>query len=119
MDYEKSYKEALERARDIKNGNPNSSTANVVCEEIFPELKESEDERIRKELIELIAKHCGKTCEMYLWLEKQGEQMITWSREDEIMLKDALEFIETGWTINGTSHLVYWLKSIKERIKRE
>ena len=72
MDYEKKYKEALERAKDIKFGNPNSATANVVCEEIFPELAESEDEKIRQEILEYIDKETG--CKEWIaWLEKQGE----------------------------------------------
>ena len=56
MDYEKKYKEALERAKDFKNGivqfalDPGES----IVHYIFPELRESEDERIRKELIEFI-----------------------------------------------------------------
>ena len=33
------------------------------------------------------------------------------------MLKDLIEFIESGWSDNGKSHLIYWLKSIKDRIK--
>lgn len=84
MDYKEKYEEALERARNIRFGNPQSVTANVVCEEIFPELKESEDERIRKWLIGVIKSNeygsisnvgempCPKP-NVIAWLEKQGE----------------------------------------------
>ena len=48
MNYEEKYKQALERARNILFGDPQSSTANTVCEIIFPELK---GERISKEII--------------------------------------------------------------------
>ena len=44
MDYEKAYKEALERAKKLY-GCPEYD---AELEEIFPELRESEDERIRK-----------------------------------------------------------------------
>lgn len=44
MDYEKAYKDALERARAGKPMN-----------EVFPELHESEDERIRKEIIDYLS----------------------------------------------------------------
>ena len=54
MDYKKAYEDALERAKGIYNENPSSSTAKFVCGQIFPEIKESEDERIRKELLEEI-----------------------------------------------------------------
>ena len=54
MDYEQLYKDALERAKKWYNA-PNADKiptySNRVIEEIFPELKESEDERIRKALI--------------------------------------------------------------------
>lgn len=53
----------------------------------------------------------------YLEHEKQGEQKLIWDKFDDLMLKDAIEFIESGWSDNGKSHLIYWLKSIKDRIK--
>lgn len=58
MDYEKKYKEALERAEKIYHSEFKPDEAAVLTEYlpmIFPELKEGEDERIRKELIEQIA----------------------------------------------------------------
>ena len=52
-----------------------------VANEIFPELKESEDERIRKALIQLV-NQCGEELlhpdnarQMLAWLEKQGEKL--------------------------------------------
>lgn len=48
----KAYDEAFERAKQIRNGNPSSGTAIVVCEQIFPQLLEIEDERIRRTLVE-------------------------------------------------------------------
>lgn len=81
MDYEKKYKEALEKAQDILH-----SSEIVKITDIFPELKESEDERIRKNLIEFLDSvwHLGKNanfdkwgkadCSVWIaWLEKQGE----------------------------------------------
>ena len=43
---------------------------------LIPELKESEDEIIRKALVELVRKHCVNEtrCMMERWLEKQGSQ---------------------------------------------
>ena len=56
MDYEKKYKEALERARDYKNNivHKELTVGESIMDYIFPELKESEDERIRKEIIDVI-----------------------------------------------------------------
>ena len=49
-------------------------------------------------------------------LEKKNEQKLIWDKFDDLMLKDLIEFIESGWSGNGKSHLIYWLKSIKDRI---
>lgn len=76
--YEKKYKEALEVAKRKlcfdKAGMVDSFTPNDIYE-MFPELKESEDEKIRKELIGFLRNipNSNYTCEeMALWLEKQG-----------------------------------------------
>lgn len=74
MNYEKKYKEALERARELSK-----TVTGANYEYIFPELKESEDERIRKELIAIYsvgAKVNAKTGDIsdkdiVAWLEKQ------------------------------------------------
>ena len=81
MDYEKAYKEALERARKLYEKGTITESLNYI----FPELKESEDERIRKELIDAIQglwdndtlplPLSAKRKDAWIaWLEKQGEQ---------------------------------------------
>lgn len=75
MNYETKYKQALEKASKLRVQNPFDTVGQMV-EYIFPELAESEDERIRKELIQLIsymhdADHRKK--DWLAWLEKQGE----------------------------------------------
>ena len=91
--YEEKYKKALGRAiaqqeTYIHLGNVSAAKA---IENIFPELRESEDERIRKELIERFnwelkgaeeqdAAGCSRQKDIAMfkrglaWLEKQGEQ---------------------------------------------
>ena len=79
----KRYDEALERAKKLYNDG-NSPVATTV-EGIFPELKESEDERIRsiikkslKAYFEgnlAIGTNDTDYAECLAWLEKQGEQM--------------------------------------------
>ena len=83
MDYEKAYKDALNRAKhalDCHNQGMVSTDVSLITS-MFPELRESEDERIRKRLIEFF-KDFGKTrshCwsvsipKILAWLEKQGE----------------------------------------------
>lgn len=81
MDYEQRYKEALDEAKAIHKAI--KQDLKPLIEQIFPELKESDDERIRKAII------CGMNAlkkgnriyfaDIYIddilaWLEKQGEQ---------------------------------------------
>ena len=81
IDYEKKYNEAPERAKTVM-GNACHEETKTACGEIFPELAESEDERIRKALIEAFNSYHwavfpmrGFEREQYIaWLEKQKEQ---------------------------------------------
>lgn len=78
MNYEKKYKEALERARDFKNGEIHRAceVGENIMDYIFPELAESEDEdeRIRRDLINFFKNESflfHKREEIIAWLEKQ------------------------------------------------
>ena len=77
------YDEALEIARDYYKANIKLDKVdeNLVLEDIFSELKESEDERIRKTLIEYFNEQCDMSdwngvygYQVVAWLEKQAEQ---------------------------------------------
>lgn len=131
----KRYDEALERAKNLHKDaiDMGNSIRAKQCEIIFPELKESEDKKIRKELTEFLKSASEgrldiltpyKTFGKWLtWLEKQGEQKPTeWSEEDgkhiDSLLKrlDGLcrnEFERTRFAISEDED---WLKSLKERI---
>ena len=87
------YDEALERAKgahnsaksDKENGvtDKNTEYTILLAETIFPELKESEDEEMRKTLIKFFEEwhktrsHCWGISlpKILAWLEKQGEQI--------------------------------------------
>ena len=80
MNYEQKYKEALERAKELNNRENASVLLLGKClEYIFPELTESEDERIRKELLYWLKSKDGQTLPIdkynaaIAWLEKQSE----------------------------------------------
>lgn len=81
MNYEKKYKEALERASKLRVQNPFDTVGQMV-EHIFPELgKESKDERIRKTIYGWIYTQPSEFFdngfskeEMLTWLDKQGEK---------------------------------------------
>jgi hypothetical protein len=116
MDYEKAYKEALERAKLSRLQLLDIGEEATEIEYIFPELKESEDERIRKEIISYIKSSGAVTNSNWIsWLEKQGEQKSSWSEEDEARLETTIKLIEENpynskQVVNG---IVNWLKSIK------
>ena len=109
------YEEALERA---KAGKP--------MDEVFPELKESEDERIRKALIEVAREvaqeqffiNRGTTLKNVLaYLEKQKEQQpAEWSEEDERICKGLKELIPQCMTAHGYNRYYNWLKNLHNRI---
>jgi len=86
--YEKKYNEALERAKAYHR-NELAGSRREMTEYIFPELRESNDERIRKYLIEELkaAKSVGELKfiipqptreECIAYLEKQKESHIPW-----------------------------------------
>ena len=113
MDYEQKFKESLSFLKDLKPYM--SDYCREKLEGFFPELKESEDEKIRKSLINGF-QHYDKECkwgeftttEILAWLEKQGEQkpcMIQWKGDN---LKEVLDF--TGKNKNFDK----WFKSFEE-----
>lgn len=130
MDYEKKYKEALERARQFSE-HPLQEDSDSIAEYIFPELKESEDERIRKEIIDFIYDKTDtyelreKSNSWIAWIEKQGEQKpAEWSEEDEKMYRGVMAVCDVWSTATSfypkenedVERLKHWLKSFKERI---
>ncbi len=130
MDYEKKYKEALERAKKIGTSKMSLDPTRTIVEQIFPELAESEDEKIRKDLIHWVKTNISyermpvgmnysNEC-VIAWLEKQGERKPSWSEEDEIGYNDALFAIEKARLVakdeNDMGNLWFaeeWLKSLK------
>lgn len=94
----KAYDEAIKRGLDYIRHTPATEmvTRQDIFEAIFPELKESEDEKIRKELIENFKWFCGDYPEttkwgkddnllvkdIIAWLEKQGEKVTNINGED-------------------------------------
>lgn len=129
MNYEEKYKEALDLMKDCvpdENG-----LVHVHPEDIFPELRESEDEMVRKDVKRAISvaldysyfdKETANKC--LAWLEKQAKKSSKWSEEDEKMVNDIIATIDTlyyhgmvNWLKGIYCHeMVNWLKGIKSRI---
>ena len=68
----KRYDEAIEIAKEINN-EQRAQPFNVMTK-VFPELAESEDEKIRKSLIDMLKNDEKCYLKEIAWLEKQGEQ---------------------------------------------
>jgi len=113
MDYKIAYIEILEKLRKFLDCWRNYPPDNCSCEDVIddleyriPELKESEDERTRKELIELFRagannkSHPYKSddCKRWLsWLEKQGEKNLANAKET---CKDEPKFKVGDWLVH-------------------
>ena len=99
MDYEKKYKEALEQAK-FYHGNCPSEPERKKLEKIFPGLKESDDEKIRKEIIHYILYKANGVSEEqeHAWisyLEKRKEY-VSDNFDDVWTTEDCTEIIEAG-----------------------
>jgi hypothetical protein len=97
------YDDAIERAKGVIKQNPLMEYLKKGIEYIFPELKESEDERIRKELIDFLehyrlnnvldSKTIFLLTDSVAWLEKQGEQSNWKPSKDEMDALYGLAYI--------------------------
>lgn len=124
-----------EKLRLAKEALASSSYNKETIEYIFPELKENEDEKIRKCLTTIIkiqkegsfgleCNHGASWNEMLSWLEKQGEQKPEWSDDDEEMLKDIISglnaqklsiFAHDNQGKAQMNQRIDWLQSLPER----
>ena len=122
MDYKEKYEEAMQLAKEWYEDKSTNQKEKVLLESMYPQLKESDDERIRKKIIELVKKHSVNTerCQMEDWLEKQSESK--WSEEDEEMVNETIYFINEFQKSNkckdeedmqNSVTCENWLKSLK------
>ena len=149
MNYEKKYKDALEMAKDYFKANQKigESEENDMLSDIFPELAESEDEKIRKTLIAYMKSVIdingikGET--ITAWLEKQKpkkfngvedldkaistaqasfkQKLNNWSEEDEKQLQElVIHFnLEGGSLQHSEKRIIKWLESLKRRMEEQ
>lgn len=100
MDYEKKYRDLVEAVKELQEANPSDDGIQKWVEDNVPELKESDDERIRKALIKYYSfnKDGGShalnniTPEQILdWLERQGEQKTSSKVKPKFRIGDVIE----------------------------
>ena len=121
-----------EKVIALLNSQELSKEQKEKLESIFPELSESEDERIRKALVEHIKGIYKGSCtegmckerDMFLtWLEKQkiekqGKQKpAEWSEEDERMYRGLHNLIYSTPYCDSRKELSDWLKFLKDRVQ--
>lgn len=124
MNYEKAYKEALERAREFQKSKDGLCV--LTAESIFPELRDSKDERIRKALVRFHKSTIDvdgiKGEDIIAWLEKQGEKKATWGEDDEKIITALMQGLRYHQLFNPTfgevpnAEIIAWFKSLKERL---
>lgn len=102
----KRYDEAIEIAKDLHDNHAlDQPFTYKTCEDIFPELKDSDDEGIRKEIVEIFrAAQRDGICEpikkeqfekIFAWLEKQGHDGKKWIYED-VYIKEKEQVFQDG-----------------------
>ena len=73
MDYKKKYEKLVDAVKVLRDHNPSDEGIQNWVNDNVPELKESEDERIKKEIIDYIK--TGTYHKKWIaWLEKQGNK---------------------------------------------
>ena len=109
MDYEKKYREAVKKAEAFYySATTKPITEREVLANIFPELQESEDERIRKAIIESLPKYgylpqtSIKVEDAIVWIEKQGTSYTKMDVDDAYLkgISDAKNEIEKQYESN-------------------
>ena len=123
MNYEKAYKDALERARVAYKDEDRHLKATL--ERIFSELQESEDDTIRKELIEHFRWNAQilnnfDNRDVITWLEKQQKKAV-YTDNDRIMVSTLIRDVDQITYINeeGKNKRLEWLNSLKQRFGGE
>lgn len=121
------YDEAIDIARKINSGEGVAASSGwTTCEVIFPELKESKDNKIRKEIIDFIydktdTYELRETSNSWLaWLEKQGETFTKKDVDDAYLkgISDAKQEIEKQSEQNpiDVRTIGYWhVENVKQK----
>ena len=99
MDYEKKYNKLVNAIKVLQETNPSDEGIQNWVNDNVPELKESEDEKVRKEIIAILQykyekfskdpKYCNVP-QWIAWLEKQGEKDkdVRYKYLDELLYTD-------------------------------
>ena len=124
MDYEKAYKELVKNFNTVLNLNSTKQNGAVPVEDIvkmIPELKETEDNSIKEELINFLntyicAHGCTEMSKWVSWIEKQGKKNNLLNFDEAEKEKNDFvsgQFIECRKSFNEFKELEsYWLEYV-------
>jgi hypothetical protein len=120
MDYEKKYNEALKWMRELYPGLHGATKEDA--EHYFPELAESEDERMRRMLIDRLRSAEELTDELREWilsyLEKQKEQKPAESPNEDVIQKAYKEGVNDGIALVKKQPEDYGLRKKPELVQQ-
>ena len=123
----KAYDKAIEKAKEYLNS-PRTCFDIEQLYNIFPELRESDDEVIRKAILELIRQSSEildkqNQNNMITWLEKQGEKTSTWSEDDERIREELIKHLKDGvegyMPAGSSEDYTRWLSWVEQQDKKK
>lgn len=124
MNYEQKYNKLVNAIKVLQETNPSDEGIQNWVNDNVPELRKSEDEKVRENIIHLVNAHGqGRFREsMLAWLEKQGQKPV-WSEEDEKTVTGIINDIQERLEDYPTEQLadiyfkeIKFLKSLKDRV---
>lgn len=124
-DYKEKYDKLVKAIEVLQNTNQSDEAIQTWVNENVPELRESEDEKIRKRIIQAIKIREKEMNEEWsneiAWIEKQ-EQQFSWSYEDEANLNNIIWLCnncingsETTWVPSQAAKIKHLIETIKEK----
>jgi len=120
----KAYDELFVKAKTMMVENTNEVDGAKILTKLFPHLAESEDERIRKGLIQYFSTFTLDTFaglepkKILSWLKKQVPACL--SHDDEIMIRQLTEYFTTGKGLQNTNDtVVEWLADVKRKLEKQ
>lgn len=123
------YDKAIKGANELNYVSDKDSLQRKTVEHIFPELKESEDEKVEKAIFgmvydsdnELWSSYNVSKSDVLDWLEKQGKQNLNaWTEEDEKQARQIERIVHNdGCSKKLQEQITNWFKSIKYRVQSQ
>ena len=117
--YEQKYNKLVEAIKVLQKTNPSDEGIQNWVNDNVPELAESEDDKVRKEIIAILQykyekfpndpKYCNAP-QWIAWLEKQ-DQKPAWTEADDEELEIAVDALKGAGQYDSAN----WLKSLKQR----